>query len=184
MKTAKLIMTGALAVALGLTSSGITNAVDKPADLPKAVKPGDALKSEEGKASLFVKVIDKKTGNLLFTFIPYKNVEINTKVSLQKIQDEVKIDGYTVEYLGAPILLDKDYTMELYATQNEEEPAKDEPKKDEPKKEDPAKGNEDPSKGKDEPKGDKEKPKTGKAAPKAGGSKTTGKKLPKTSAVK
>lgn len=167
MKTSKLILTGVLAVALGLSSTGVTKAEGEAGGNTPGV-----TEKQTAKVTLKVRVYDGE--RLLFTFTPYKNVDAGTEVSLDYLKENVKIDGYDIEWLGYPKVLDKDYTMEVKAkpkgTQNPTDPAKPE---NPTKPENPAKP-ENPT----QPGGKKADPK---GTPKA---KQGNKKLPKTSAVK
>mgnify|MGYP001746397533 CR=1 FL=1 len=93
----KFLITGALALTLGISSTGLVN----------------------------VEVYD---GNdLKYTFVPYKDVDVNTKVDMNYLKENVKLDGYDLEWQGAPITLDKDYTIQVkgkaQAGTKEEEPA-------------------------------------------------------------
>lgn len=159
MKTGKLILSGVLAVALGLTSSGLTKAEGGNQQPPvgNQEQPGDNNNAPVvEKVSLKVRVFDGK--RLLFTFVPYKEVPKGTAVSLAHLQEVVKIDGYDIQWKGHPTVLDKDYTMEVQAV---------------------AKGTQQP--------GDNTKLGGNKQDPKQDQKKDTGKKykaLPKTSAVK
>ena len=169
MKTAKLLMTGALAIALGVNSAATTLAVDG-AGKPAATTPG-ATNPETKKVSLNVNVhVTLKGQPRVFTVGVYKNVDAGTKVSLEHVKEVLKQYGFEVAKLeGFPAVLDKDYTVDVDAIYTKE-PKKDEPKADEPKKDEPKK---------DEPKADA--PKGGKTTPTAP---HNGKRLPKTSAVK
>ena len=52
---------------------------------------------------------------------------MNTKVDMNYLKENVKLDGYDLEWQGAPITLDKDYTIQVkgkaQAGTKEEEPA-------------------------------------------------------------
>ena len=169
MKTAKLLMTGALAIALGVNSAATTLAVDD-AGKPAATTPG-ATNPETKKVSLNVNVhVTLKGEPRVLTVGVYENVEAGTKVTLEHVKEVLKQYGFEAAKLeGFPAVLDKDYTVDVDAISTKE-PKKDEPKADEPKKDEPKK---------DEPKADA--PKGGKTTPTAP---HNGKRLPKTSAVK
>lgn len=117
----KFLITGALALTLGISSTGLVKAVEdaKPTGGTTAVTP------KANKVSLNVEVYD---GNeLKYTFVPYKDVDVNTKVDMNYLKENVKLDGYDLEWQGAPITLDKDYTIQVkgkaQAGTKEEEPA-------------------------------------------------------------
>jgi hypothetical protein len=171
MRTSKLILTGVLAVALGLSSTGVTKAEGEVG----GNTPGVAEK-QTAKVTLKVRVYDGE--RLLFTFTPYKNVDAGTVVSLDYLKENVKIDGYDIEWLGYPKVLDKDYTMEVKAKAKGTDGQKpgDANKPGETQK--PGGKTENPTNpgGKEDPKKDPKKD-----TPK---SKQGNKKLPKTSAVK
>ena len=179
MKTAKLLMTGALAIALGVNSAATTLAVDG-AGKPAATTPG-ATNPETKKVSLNVNVhVTLKGEPRVLTVGVYENVEAGTKVTLEHVKEVLKQYGFEAAKLeGFPAVLDKDYTVDVDAISTREpkkdEPKADEPKKDEPKADEPKK--DEPKK--DEPKADA--PKGGKTTPTAP---HNGKRLPKTSAVK
>ena len=179
MKTAKLLMTGALAIALGVNSAATTHAVDN-AGKPATTTPG-VTKPDTKKVNLSVNVHVTQNGQpRVLTVGVYENVDAGTKVSLEYVKEVLKQYDYEVSKLeGFPAVLDKDYTVDVDAVYTKEpkkdEPKADEPKKDEPKADEPKK--DEPKK--DEPKADA--PKNGKTTP------TTphnSKRLPKTSAVK
>lgn len=179
MKTAKLLMTGALAIALGVNSAATTHAVDG-AGKPAATTPGET-NPETKKVNLDVNVHVTLRGEpRVLTVGVYENVEAGTKVTLEHVKEVLKQYGFEAAKLeGFPAVLDKDYTVDVDAISTKEpkkdEPKADEPKKDEPKADEPKK--DEPKK--DEPKADA--PKGGKTTPTAP---HNGKRLPKTSAVK
>ena len=183
MKTAKLLMTGALAIALGVNSAATTLAVDD-AGKPAATTPG-ATNPNVKKVNLRVNVHVTQNGQpRVLTVVVYEDVEVGTKVSLEHVKEVLKQYDYEVEKLeGFPAVLDKDYAVDVDAIYTKE-PKKDEPKADEPKKDEPKA--DEPKK--DEPKKDEPKKDEPKAnAPKDGKKATTPattKRLPKTSAVK
>lgn len=109
MGKSKFIITGTLALALGLTSTGLVKAVEdvKPKDGTTVVTP------KANKVSLEVEVYDGD--RLIYTFVPYKDVDANTKVDLKYLKENVKLDGYTLEWQGAPLVLDKNYTVQVKA---------------------------------------------------------------------
>lgn len=183
MKTAKLLMTGALAIALGVNSAATTLAVDD-AGKPATTTPG-ATNPNVKKVNLRVNVHVTQNGQpRVLTVVVYEDVEVGTKVSLEHVKEVLKGYDYEVEKLeGFPAVLDKDYAVDVDAIYTKE-PKKDEPKADEPKKDEPKA--DEPKK--DEPKKDEPKKDEPKAnAPKDGKKATTPattKRLPKTSAVK
>lgn len=178
MKTAKLLMTGALAIALGVNSAATTLAVDD-AGKPAATTPG-ATNPNAKKVNLEVNVHVTLRGEpRVLTVGVYENVEAGTKVSLEHVKEVLKQYGFEAAKLeGFPAVLDKDYTVDVDVV-SIDEPKKDEPKVDEPKKDEPKA---------DEPKKDEPKKDEPKANAPKGGKKattpTTTKRLPKTSAVK
>ena len=179
MKTAKLLMTGALAIALGVNSAATTLAVDD-AGKPATTTPG-VVKPDTKKVNLDVNVhVIQRGVPRVLTVGVYQNVDAGTKVSLEYVKEVLKQYDYEVEKLeGFPAVLDKDYRVDVDAIYTKE-PKKDEPKADEPKKDEPKA--DEPKK--DEPKKDAPKadaPKDGKTTPTAP---HNGKRLPKTSAVK
>lgn len=166
MRTSKLILTGVLAVAVGLSSTGVTKAEGEVG----GNTPG-TTENQTAKVTLKVRVYDGE--RLLFTFTPYKNVDAGTEVSLDYLKENVKIDGYDIEWLGYPKVLDKDYTMEVKAKAkgtDGQQPGDANKPGDTQKPGDNAKP------------GDTQKPGGTKQDPKA--KKPGNKKLPKTSAVK
>ena len=183
MKTAKLLMTGALAIALGVNSAATTLAVDD-AGKPAATTPG-VVKPDAQKVNLEVNVHVTLNGKArVLTVGVYKNVDAGTKVSLEYVKEVLKQYNFVADKLeGFPAVLDKDYAVDVDAIYTLE-PKKDEPKVDEPKKDEPKA--DEPKK--DEPKADEPKKDEPKAdAPKDGKkatTPTTTKRLPKTSAVK
>lgn len=172
MRTSKLILTGVLAVALGLSSTGVTKAEGEAG----GNTPGVAEK-QTAKVTLKVRVYDGE--RLLFTFTPYKNVDAGTEVSLDYLKENVKIDGYDIEWLGYPKVLDKDYTMEVKAKAKGAEGQK---PGDAEKPGDTNKPGDTQKPGDHAKPGDTQKPGGAKQDPKA--KKPGNKKLPKTSAVK
>ena len=183
MKTAKLLMTGALAIALGVNSAATTLAVDD-AGKPAATTPGVGKAiTQRVNLKVNVHVIQRGEPRVL-TVTVYDNVEPGTKVSLEYVKEVLRLYNYAVDKLeDFPAVLDKDYTVDVDAIYTKE-PKKDEPKVDDPKKDEPKA--DEPKK--DEPKADDPKKDEPKAdAPKDGKKPTTphnNKRLPKTSAVK
>ena len=127
MKTAKLLMTGALAIALGVNSAATTHAVDG-AGKPAATTPGVG-KAVTQRVNLKVNVHVTQNGEpRVLTVSVYDNVEPGTKVSLEYVKEVLRLYNYAVDKLeDFPAVLDKDYTVDVDAIYTKE------PKKDEPK---------------------------------------------------